>query len=146
MNSKLRVIVFFSSIINSILHLKLIYLNNRNVSFKKKNISRIIDYVEDPLAEFSEGRKLFNIECAMCHRIGAKSTPGFLHSLDLKMNKYYFHLYLTQQDSLVESNDLYASQAKKKLGIINLASNHNYDFTSAETEKIYAFILAAYHK
>ncbi|MEM6892499.1 MAG: c-type cytochrome [Bacteroidota bacterium] len=106
----------------------------------------MIDYAEDPLREFSEGRKLFNIECAMCHRIGAKNTPDFLHSLDLKLNKDYFHLYLTQQDSLLESNDLYASRAKKKLDIINLASNHNYDFTSAETEKIYAFILAAYNK
>ncbi len=119
----------------------LFYLLNSEKEIKKVTV---VDIVDDPLADYSEGRRLFNINCAACHRSGGISDPDLLVRLDSKMERTYFHLFITKQDSLIKNGDKYQTEIGSYADFSHLAIAHTFkNLDSVDTRNIYNYIIAA---
>ena len=105
---------------------------------------KIIDQIEDPLSDYSEGRKLFNINCAACHKIGGISDPDLLLNLESKMNKDYFNHFTRKQDSLIECGDKYQIETGSYSKLPGIAISHTFiNLNRDDTDAVYEYIVAA---
>ncbi|MEO1013427.1 MAG: hypothetical protein AAFX53_19190 [Bacteroidota bacterium] len=97
--------------------------------------------VEKVAPEFERGKKLFTSDCSACHhRNSMINTWRMKTEMMDKMGIEYFKKYITNQDSLTNTNDFYARKLKEKYG--SLANSHNFDYSQSELIELIGYIEA----
>ncbi len=81
-----------------------------------------------------KGEKLFLSDCGMCHG-GKRKTDNYLAGVVQRLGEKYLTIYLTKQDSLINSKDKYALRIKEEYG--NLENSHNFKYNY---DQIYSLI------
>jgi len=87
-----------------------------------------------------EGKKLFNANCAACHKLDKNMTGpalrGILSSREFPYENYVFD-FITKEDSLNKINDKYTKVLNEEY---NYTFNHNFKLTKMEFEYLMDYI------
>ena len=94
----------------------------------------VVDVVEDEKAK--EGRKLFKILCASCHR--EKSEPNLLRNINDRYPQNYLVNFITKEDSLLKAKNEDAIQINKEYH--NSHMDHNFELTKKQVFKILYYL------
>lgn len=90
-----------------------------------------IDFTEKSFTDnYKEGRKLFKMLCASCHKLDKKMIGPALSNEDLLFNKFYE--YLTIENNLISISN----QVNKESNEIYLEGNFNHYFSQLSKENI----------
>ncbi|WAC02920.1 cytochrome c [Lacinutrix neustonica] len=88
----------------------------------------------------TEGKKIFNINCAACHKLDKKMTGPALRGINNKgefpYENYVFD-FITKEDSLNKINDKYTKILNEEY---NYDFNHNFTMTKTEFEYLMDYV------
>ena len=101
-----------------------------------------IDYIEANLAEnYKEGRKLFKILCASCHKLDKKLVGPALANENLTFD--YFYQYSINEKKLLDSLNIQALETTKSY--VSFSYEHTFNQLKKENVKmIYDYVNMAY--
>ena len=93
---------------------------------------------EKTTPEFERGKEIFTADCNVCHKrrstIGNKYIKRTIENVGID----YFKLFLTKQDSLVKSKDIYAIKLKEEFN--NAGNSHNFDYSENELNSLIEYL------
>ncbi|MBX2924211.1 MAG: c-type cytochrome [Chitinophagaceae bacterium] len=89
----------------------------------------------DPAFEY--GERIFISDCSVCH-VTKKRLHNHLEGVVDRVGEDYLKLYITKQDSLVQSGDTYALQLKEVWG--NMGNSHNFNYTANELAALIEYL------
>ncbi len=88
----------------------------------------------------TEGRALFNANCAACHKLDKKMTDPSLRGLVQNKpypSKAYFYEYVRNEQKLHDEKDAYAKAINDEY---NYDFSHQFNFTDIEVEQLLEYI------
>jgi hypothetical protein len=105
-----------------------------------KNSQVKIDSLEGKVGQLRIrfGQRIFQDSCSMCHAGKVRTDNFLLDRVVTRVGETYLRIYLTKQDSLVNSKDKYAIALKSEYG--HQANRHNFKFTPVELDALIEYL------
>jgi hypothetical protein len=109
--------------------------NHSDSKNKVNNDQTIQNY--DTTLFYLRGQKIFKADCNACH-VTKGRLHNYLEGVVQRVGDDYLKLYLTKQDSLIESKDKYALRLKETWG--NMGNSHNFDYTEIQLKEVIEYL------
>ena len=105
---------------------------------KSSDYQPTIVKTEKTTPEYERGKEIFTSDCNVCHKrrstVGNQYIKGTIENVGID----YFKLFLTKQDSLVESKDIYAVELKAEFN--NMGNSHNFKYSDSELNDLIEYL------
>ena len=85
----------------------------------------------------TKGEKIFLDSCSSCHRTKRK-TDYLLRGILQSLGEPYVKLYITKQDSLIQSKNKLTLAIKEEYG--NMGNSHNFKFDDEQLKSITEYL------
>lgn len=84
------------------------------------------------------GKDLFKDDCTMCHKERGIINTRYMKETLENVGNNYFRAFITNQDSLVNSKDIYAIKVKEEYN--HMANAHNFKYSEKEINGLVEYI------
>jgi len=88
--------------------------------------------------EFKQGKEIFITDCNVCHKRHGVIGNEYIKLTIENIGINYFKLFLTKQDSLVNSKDIYAIKLKEEFN--NMGNSHNFNYSENELNLLLEYL------
>ena len=88
--------------------------------------------------EFKQGKEIFIADCNVCHKRRGVIGNEYIKLTIENIGINYFKLFLTKQDSLVNSKDIYAIKLKEEFN--NMGNSHNFNYSENELNLLIEYL------
>lgn len=94
---------------------------------------------EKTTPEFNQGKEIFATDCNACHPRGSiinnsRMVKGIMNEMGID----YLKKFITNQDSLTTTKDIYATRIKGDYG--NVGNSHNFEYSNTELNNLIEYI------
>ena len=141
MNRKKNIILRIAAITSIILVLSILafifVIYKNGITSSNSDTTPSLTKVETTTPEFEQGKEIFMEDCITCHVAKGRRHDYLLGVVD-KVGIPYLKLYLSKQDSLLQSQDAYAVKLNEDMG--NNGAIHKFDYSEPEFKALIEYL------
>lgn len=134
---QLRNIIFILTFLIMIVVISYFIMNLKVVTNPIIQKNNKIVTLENESELFKKGKEIFITDCNVCH-VQNERLHNFLNGIFEKIDTSYFKIYITKQDSLLNTKDTYALERKE-----NFEDNgfiHSFKYNNEEIKALIEYL------